>query len=438
MKESEILSNVAAKLGITSLKPMQIELAAASAPRITLAAPTGSGKTVAFTIQLLKRMPQPGRGVAAVVMAPSRELVLQIASVVKAAAAGYKITAIYGGHKMDDEKKSLTPVPDIIVATPGRLLDHLNRRTLDLSETEILVLDEYDKCVELGFDADMRRIVKKMPALKSVILTSATVAQAIPDYLPDGQWQSYDYSADSRSSALQKVHVDSPTVDKAQTLVALLCSMPERKTIVFVNHRESAERLHAYLKKARISAALYHGGLDQHTRQMAVELLHNGTVDVLVATDLAARGLDIDAVDAVIHYHLPPTAENWIHRNGRTARNGAPGTAYIITSEADSIPDYVDWSRDYVPKDECDASAIASAVATIHLNAGRKEKISRGDILGFIMAHTDISSQSIGRITVFDHEALAAVPASGVPAILAAASAAKIKNKKVRVTRVVT
>ena len=167
MKESEILSNIAAKLGITSLKPMQIELAAASAPRITLAAPTGSGKTVAFTIQLLKRMPQPGRGVAAVVMAPSRELVLQIASVVKAAAAGYKITAIYGGHKMDDEKKSLTPVPDIIVATPGRLLDHINRRTLDLSETEILVLDEYDKCVELGFDADMRRIVKKMRALKS-------------------------------------------------------------------------------------------------------------------------------------------------------------------------------------------------------------------------------------------------------------------------------
>lgn len=436
MKESDILAAIAAKLGITALKPMQLEVAAAAEPFIRLAAPTGSGKTIAFTIALLKRLGAPGRGVKGVIIAPSRELVLQIASVVRAAACGYKTTALYGGHKMEDEQNSLSPAPDIIIATPGRLLDHINRRNIDLGGADVLVLDEYDKCVELGFESDMKRIVRTMTALRSVILTSATIAPTLPQYLPVQQWRSFDYSDGAKTSALQKVHVPSPAPDKADTLTALLCAMPGRKVIVFVNHRDSAGRLHSFLRKAGIPAGLYHGGLDQHSRQMAVDLLQNGTVNILIATDLAARGLDIDSVDAVIHYHLPPTPEAWVHRNGRTARNGAPGTAYIITSEADTVPDYVDWSRDYYPKGGCTPAGLAPQTATIHFSAGRKEKISRGDIVGFLLANSPLTAPEIGRITVADHEAIAAVPAAKVDSVLSAVSAARLKNKKVKITRI--
>ncbi len=205
--------------------------------------------------------------------------------------------------------------------------------------------------------------------------------------------------------------------------------------MVFVNHRESAERLHSFLKKARIPAALYHGGLDQHDRQMAVELFENGTINTLVATDLAARGLDIDGVDAVIHYHMPPTAENWVHRNGRTARNGASGTTYVITSEADSVPDYVEWDRDYYPPEAGDAD-LRSGISTLHFNAGRKEKISKGDIVGFLIANGGVQSGEIGKISVHDHEALVAVPSAKASSIIKAVEPHRLKNKKVRVTLV--
>ncbi|MDE5745064.1 MAG: DEAD/DEAH box helicase [Paramuribaculum sp.] len=433
MNEQEILSNISARLGITALKPMQIELAASDSSKIRLAAPTGSGKTIAFVINLLKHIAAPGKGVQALIIAPSRELALQINSVVKGAAVGYKVVALYGGHKMEDEKNSLSPLPDIVVATPGRLLDHLNRGTISLSDTKSLVLDEYDKCVELGFEADMKKIVRKMPSLKQIVLTSATIASQLPDYLTQVGWQEIDYSKGT-SLNLQKVHVESPAADKAQTLVDLLCAIPQKKIMTFVNHRESAERLYNYLKKSHIPAVLYHGGLEQHDRQMAVNLFENGTVDIIVATDLAARGLDIEGVDAVIHYHLPPTAENWVHRNGRTARNGADGTVYVITSEADSIPDYVEWDRDYFPPavEKCD---LNSDIATLHFNVGRKEKVSKGDIVGFLIANAALDSVEIGKINVWDHEAIAAVPAGKIRAIVKDVEGQKLKNKKVRVTQ---
>ncbi|MDE5838967.1 MAG: DEAD/DEAH box helicase, partial [Paramuribaculum sp.] len=366
------------------------------------------------------------------IIAPSRELILQIAAVVKAASTGYKVVAFYGGHKMEDEKKSLIPVPDIIVATPGRLLDHLNRGFLSLSTAKSLLMDEYDKCVELGFAADMKLIVRQMTSLQRIILTAATVAWELPEYLPQTGWEELDFSK-GLGVKLQKVHVESPAAAKAQTLIDMLCAMPKKKSMVFVNHRESAERLYHFLKKANIPAVLYHGGLEQHDRQMAVNLFENGTVNVLVATDLAARGLDIEGVDSVIHYHMPPTAENWVHRNGRTARNGAEGTVYVITSEADPIPEYVEWDRDYNPpvSYKCD---LSSGVSTLHFSAGRKEKISKGDVVGFLIANAGLQSAEIGKINVYDHEAIAAVPTSGLKDILNKIEGHKLKNKKVKIT----
>lgn len=435
MKLTDILANIKEKLGIAALKPMQAQVAECQSERLRLAAPTGSGKTIAFVIYALKRIGASGRGVQVVVLAPSRELALQIYSVMRPVASGYKTVVLYGGHSMEDEKNSLSPVPDIVIATPGRMLDHINRGNIDVSTVRVLVLDEYDKCVELGFEGEMKRIVQKMRGVRSIALTSATSAMDLPQYLPQDGWHTFDFAEGAGASQLQLVRVQSPAVDKADTLAALLCSIPERKVIVFVNHRESAERVRTFLKKAGIAAGLYHGGLEQHDRAMAVELLDNGTVDVLVATDLAARGLDIAGIEAVVHYHIPPTVENWIHRNGRTARNGASGTVYTITSEADNIPEYVEWTREYAPKPG-DGCRRGSGIATLHFNAGRKEKISKGDIAGFLITRGGLGADEVGRISVHDHEALAAVPAAKIREVIKAVEPFRLKNKKVRITQV--
>ena len=434
MTLQQILDNARQRMGIAELKPMQADIAGATATRLRLCAPTGAGKTLAYTIYALTRMSAPGKGVQTLVIAPSRELVLQIASVIKPLATGYKTVALYGGHNMADEKNSLTPTPDIIVATPGRLLDHINRRQADISGVSVLVLDEYDKCVELGFEPDMKRIVRAIRSPKFIVMCSATAASALPGYLPADGWKLYDYGSDVSRARLAVVEVPSPDKDKAETLADLLAAIAPAKSIVFVNHRESAERLHTFLRKAGIPAALYHGGLEQHDRLTAVQLLENGTVDTLVATDLAARGLDIDSLDAVVHYHMPTSPEAWTHRNGRTARNGASGTAYVITSSSDNIPDEVNPSRSFNPPVRTSAPK-PPAFATLHFSAGRKEKISKADILGFLVANTPLEAAQIGRIMVNDHDALAAVPAPTAPDTLAAAQTARLKGKKVRITR---
>ncbi|MBD5331735.1 MAG: DEAD/DEAH box helicase [Bacteroides sp.] len=435
MTKQDIITALSERMHIERLRPMQTELLDTDASSVALAAPTGSGKTIAFTAYLLRRTGKPEGAVQGVVMVPSRELALQVRDVVRTLASGLKVVALYGGHSMDDEKKSLTPSPDIIVATPGRLLDHLQRKQLSLEAVKVVVLDEYDKCLELGFEDDMRRIRRFIPHLRDIVLTSATPMAEIPEWLGAGTPEVHDHSTSHAAAALQIVGIESPSRDKAAVLIDLLHAIHAGKTIVFVNHRESADRLCGILRKAGIDAALYHGGLDQHGRETAVAMLANGTAPVLVATDLASRGLDITGVDAVVHYHIPPTPESWTHRNGRTARNGADGTVYVITSEADSMPDFITISRPWTPPAHDEDAVVRGNMATLHFNAGRKEKVSRGDIAGFLIARGGLDPAEVGRIVVADHEAIAAVPRSKARAVIEAVAPYKLKNKKVRVTR---
>lgn len=353
MNEKEITDNIRLRLGIAELNQMQTVMAA-TGPKgtVMLLAPTGSGKTVAFTIPLLKSIGKPCGKVQAVVMAPSRELVLQIADVIRPVAAGYKTTALYGGHPMQEEVNSLSVTPDIIVATPGRLLDHLKRGQIDLSAVTALVLDEYDKSLELGFADEMRRIVKRLTAMRFLIVTSATRLAENPDWLPLQSPLVVDFrqASEAPRDRMQVVRVESPVRDKIQTLADLLESLPDGRAIVFANHRESAERIFSAMRADGLPVGLYHGGLEQKDRENAIEMLNNGTTPILISTDLGSRGLDISGgVDAVVHYHLPLSAEAWTHRNGRTARVDASGTVYVITAEGENIPDYVEWDRDYYP-----------------------------------------------------------------------------------------
>ncbi|MDE5979484.1 MAG: DEAD/DEAH box helicase [Muribaculaceae bacterium] len=443
METKTIIERLRERHNITVLNEMQQRMASTGLREIVLLSPTGSGKTAAFTLRLLRFLgPSEGK-VQAVVMAPSRELVIQIADVIRPVAAGLKTVAFYGGHPMADEINSLSVTPDIIVATPGRLLDHLKRATLSLADVKALVLDEYDKSLELGFHDEMKRIVKRMRHPELIILTSATPLAEMPDFLRLRKPETFDFSARKPSGGrLQTVRVDSPERDKLPILDDLLRSLDNGKALIFVNHRESAERVYNDLKKKGFPVGLYHGGLEQRERKLAIDLLNNDTTPILVSTDLGARGLDIDNVQYVIHYHLPLTMESWTHRNGRTARMGADGTVFSIISDGENIPEYVTWQREFQPRSKS-SDPIRSDIATIYVNAGKKEKLSRGDIVGYLIHKGGLTADKIGKIILDDHSSLVAVPRealapleSGGASLLERLAPHKIKNTRVRLSLV--
>lgn len=436
MTLKEILQKIGQRHGIDKLNPMQQAVSQARSQRVILLAPTGSGKTLAFTVPMIERLRPGASQPQAVVIAPSRELVIQIADVVRPIAKGYKTVAFYGGHSMQDEVNSLSALPDIIVATPGRLLDHLLRGTLDLTRTPALVIDEYDKALELGFHDQMRRIVKRMRSLRFVTLTSATPLAELPDFIDLTQAKVIDYTSKTEAprSRMRVLVARTDDKDKLQVLDGLLREIPSGKTIVFANHRESAERIYEYLRRRGYPAGLYHGGLDQLQREISIDMLNNGTTPLLVSTDLASRGLDIEAVQNVVHYHLPPTPESWTHRNGRTARVDAEGNVYVLLGPGEHLPEYAESDGEFdVKSAPANAPApITSATATIYFNAGKKEKLSKGDILGFLTKQCGLAGAEVGKIVVKDHCAICAVPRAQSTAILS--TPAKIKGQRVKAT----
>ncbi len=441
MREKEFLPAVRERLGISELNEMQQKMmACASEPRdIILLSPTGSGKTLAFTLPVMKIMkPSTGR-VQCVVIAPSRELVVQIAGVMREVAVGLRVVALYGGHNVEDEVNSLKVVPDIIVSTPGRLLDHAVRRNVDLLPVRILVLDEFDKSLELGFDEEMGKLVKRMKNVSRYILTSATSADVLPDFLNLTDPHTIDFR--DKNSGLRErmsVHrVDSDGKDKLDTLLSLLNNIntgdaPE-KSIIFVNHRESAERVVDFLKRKGVSAVLYHGALDQRDRETALALFNNGSCPILVATDLAARGLDIERVGSVIHYHQPLTPEAYTHRNGRTARVEEEGDVYLLVGPDEEVKDFVNFDDTY-SLDSTASGALRSRFMTLYVSAGKREKVSRGDILGFLIKEGGVSADSIGKINVYDHYSLVAVKEGEVAGLLNSIEGKKLIGEKRRIS----
>lgn len=431
----KIEERISERLGISTLLPMQRQMMDIKLPaRILLCAPTGSGKTLAFAIAVLRTL-RKGEGVKALIVAPTRELVLQIFDTVRTLAAPeFKTAAVYGGHSFAAEAASLEGMPDIVVGTPGRILDHLHRRRLFLESTRTLVIDEYDKALELGFAEEMRNIVGRMKSASTVMLTSATNGD-IPAFV-GAMEQVLDYSTEGTAAeaSVAVYRVESPVPDKLATLAELLRSLADRRTIVFVNHRDAAERVATALRREGFEVALYHGGMEQDMRERALILFRNGTCPVMVATDLAARGLDIEGVDAVVHYHMPTSDEAWTHRNGRTARMGRSGSVYAIVSESDTVPACVGTAELFEPS-ASQAPNKAPAMATLFFNAGRRDKISRGDIVGFLIQKGGLTAQDIGRIDVGDRCAYAAVTADKARAAAIAVAPYKIKNTRVRVTQ---
>ncbi len=425
------------RLGLERLNEMQrqaLSVCCKARTDVVLYSPTGSGKTLAIALPVLYGMSSADY-VQAVVIAPSRELTRQLYEVFRVAGDGIKVTPCYGGHSALDERNSLSATPAVVIGTPGRLLDHLRRGDFDASQVSTLVLDEFDKSLELGFEDEMRAVLGYMKKVKRRFLTSATRLDPIPAFVGLSEVNKLDFIKDSQlPQQLDTWLVKAKGPDKQRTLKRLLLSLPPGKTIVFVNYREAVEKVHKYLASKDIDSGTYHGALDQIEREKALALFDNGTHPVLVATDLASRGLDLDTVEHIIHFHLPATVEAWIHRNGRSARVGKSGNAYLLLGNDEQMPEFVGIEREYVPQPM--HRVLKAYMATLYFPMGRKEKISRGDILGFISANGSelVTAADIGKIKVMDHYSLAAVPRATAQTLASTLTGCRLKSRKVKVT----
>ena len=448
-KISEQFMSKLARMGITRLNAIQCAVAEVDAhvQRLMLLAPTGSGKTVAYAIALLRGMrpAAPGQAPTALVLAPSRELAQQIYDVIRPLAAPeLKTVVVCGGRSADSEVPSLTSStpPDIVIATPGRLLDHIARGTIIPRNIRRVVIDEYDKLLALGFEHQMGDIMRRIGSCSELLmLTSATEPASLPAFIADRGTpkiiRAEDDAAPSRAR-LTIMDVISPERDKLDTLAILVRELlaAGQTAMVFVNHRDAAERVVSGLGRRGITAVLYHGGLEQRQREIAVAAFASHAANVMVSTDLGARGLDIPDVGAVIHYHLPVDEAAYTHRNGRTARAGADGTAYVILGPSENLPPYIDTDHTHYPAEPDNDAVIREPYTLMYIDGGRRRKISRGDILGFAVKDAGIPSDKVGHITIAPDYALVAVAAEYAPALQQAARAHRLKGLKVRITPV--
>src|SRR6478609_8761708 len=329
-------------LGIKTLNEMQEAAldAANDHTDLVLLSDTGSGKTLAFLLPVVQRL-RTGGSTQAMIIVPSRELALQIENVFRGMKTGFKVLCCYGGHKREIEENSLAEAPELLIGTPGRLADHIRRNNLQLDSIMTLVLDEFDKSLEQGFEEEMSFITGSLKHLKQRILTSATESIKIPAFVKLNDAARLNFLSGEKAAALSLQVVHSDEKDKLETLFKLLCHLGNRSTIIFCNHRESVERVFNDLKEKGITCDFYHGALEQPDRDLALFKFRNGTTNFLVTTDLASRGLDIPHIRYIIHYHIPPTEDAFTHRNGRTARMDASGTAIIILAPGEELPDYI-------------------------------------------------------------------------------------------------
>lgn len=441
MKEiSTLIEKACRNLNIDSLNGMQKQmLETAQRPHdIILLSPTGTGKTLAFLLPVLQRIDPRAAGVQALVLVPSRELALQIESVLRKIAAGIKIVCCYGGHSVREESKSLAVAPALIVGTPGRIADHLRRGRLSLDTLDTLVLDEFDKCLALGFHDEMKEIIAPLKEVKKKILTSATDSESLPAFTALRRPVKLDFLGSKRSEEninerLSLYRIDSPEKDKLDTLLVLLHNLKPGLTLIFCNQRESVDRVQQFLTNQGIIAEAFHGGMEQADRERALCKFRNHSSYICVSTDLAARGLDIPEVKYIIHYHLPVDLESFTHRNGRTARMHAEGEAFMIVGPTEQLPEYARQATAF--RLDPTANLLQTPpMATLHFAAGKKEKISKGDIVGFLTQKGGLTADEIGLIEVKDHYCYVAVARDKAHETLHRLRDEKIKGKKVKIS----
>lgn len=422
------------RLNIAALNEMQeAAIRAADKNDVVLLSPTGSGKTLGFLLPVLKRLKPGDPGVQALILVPSRELALQIESVFRAAGSPFKVNCCYGGHSFKTELNNLSHPPAVLIGTPGRIADHLQRESFQTDSVHTLVLDEFDKALELGFQDDMQYIISKLPGLSRRILTSATRMDAIPGFAGLADPAELDFLGNGQPvQGLNEKMVLTSAPDKADALFALLCKVGEQATLVFCNHREAVDRVSEMLYNRGLEHDVFHGGMEQEDRERTLIKFRNGSHRLLITTDLASRGLDIPEIANVIHYQLPVTREAYIHRNGRTARMHAGGTSYLILTPEER-PKYLEELPEEEAIPEFPVLPPESPWVTLYLAAGKKDKVNKVDIVGLLLKKGGLAPEDVGRIEVLDKTAYAAVKRERAASLLKAVANEKIKNKKINI-----
>lgn len=436
MSKNEIsIENILTNLRIEALNEMQLQSLEAikTNDELILHSATGSGKTLAFLLPILKDIVHENKNTQALIVVPSRELAVQIEQVFKKMGTGNKITSCYGGHKREIEENNLVQPPAVIVGTPGRLGDHIRRGNITIDAITTLVLDEFDKSLELGFLEEMQFIIDSLKNIQKKILTSATDAVEIPSFIGLKEPVRLNYlSGEEENKCLAIKTVISEDKDKSVTLFKLVCYLGNRSNIIFCNHRKAVERTSNLLSEKGINNEFYHGGMEQQERDSALCKFRNGTTNVLVTTDLASRGLDIPNIRYIVHYHLPLTEDTFTHRNGRTARMDKSGTAVLILGPEETLPMYITEETEEITLPEEDTIPEKPKWSTLFIAAGKKDKVNKIDIVGFLSNRAQLKKEDIGLIEVKDYFSFVAIRKTKMNTALHLIKNEKIKNKKVK------
>jgi superfamily II DNA/RNA helicase len=427
---------IAEKLGIASYNEMQVaaEKAILEKAEVILIAPTGSGKTIAFLLPIVQLLDVKVKDVQCVILAPTRELCLQIEQVWKKMGSGFKVNVCYGGHAMRIEINDLSVPPALLIGTPGRIADHFRRVTFNAKNIKYLILDEFDKSLELGFQDDMNFITNQLDTLHKKILVSATNLKTIPSFVNIKQPSLLNFeSTVNENDDLSIFKVISEDKDKLNTLYNLLCNLNNESALIFCNHRDACERIADYLKSKGLFLSVYHGGLEQAEREKALVQFRNGSVGFLITTDLAARGLDIPAMKNVIHYQMSVHENEFIHRNGRTARMQAKGNAFLLLSKAEKIPNYIAFDLPIFELKNNLKLPNLPTYTTISISGGKKNKINKVDIAGTFIQKGNLLKDDLGLIEIKDFNSFVAINTNKVKEFLKVIKDTKIKGNKYKI-----
>lgn len=331
------------------------------------------------------------------------------------------------------EQNSLSETPAVVIGTPGRLADHILKKSFDPHTIKMVVLDEFDKSLQLGFHEELRQLFQSLTGKQKHLLTSATKLDAWPNFLPFKQPETLNYLKDQADSKLQLSLIHTKSTDKVETLMRLVAGFNQEVCLVFCNHREAVDRISSVLSHHKIDSGTLHGAMEQIDREKNLIKFRGGAHNILIATDLASRGLDIPEIKHVVHYQLPPQQESFIHRNGRTARMHAEGQAYLILANDETLPVYIDKE---VPELKVSSKLHLPPpphFVCLYISAGKKNKISKGDIVGLLTKKGGLQSDEIGLITTLDFASYVSIKRSLATKTLSKIKTEKLKNIKVKI-----
>jgi ATP-dependent RNA helicase DbpA len=403
-------------------------------------AKTGSGKTVSFGIGILNKLNIKKFRVQSLILCPTRELADQVANELRKLARtlhNIKILTLCGGVPMRPQTLSLQHQAHIIVGTPGRVIKHIKQQSLSLKDLDTLVLDEADRMLDMGFIDDITYINGQAPVKKQTLLFSATYPieiQSLSEDIQDKAIEVKTSSIDTPNNITETLYKVTPK-EKLRVLVNILGRYRPKTTIIFINMKVSAKDIINFLKKNNIDSLTIHGDLEQYERNDVIEQFTNKSCSILVATDVAARGLDIKDIDLVINYDLPHDYVTYIHRIGRTARAGKSGKAVSIYSDSD-LNKIVEYENNNIIFEnsssliEAQNINISSPNTTLVIEAGKKNKLRAGDILGALTSNGELTAQEIGKISIHDRQSYIAIQKSKIQTAYKILKNGKIKGRK--------